>query len=105
MVLVPVIHFFEDIALVFFKFAEGIRFDLLDFITLALKFSIELLYKFSLLFLTLFLLVLNRFFNLGTFFSKILENFTLFLHTSILLSFQVAEVLVHLGVDGRQLIV
>ena len=103
--LVPVFHFFEDVSLVFFEFAEGVRFDLLDFVTLALKFCVELLDKLTLLFLTLFLLVLNRFLNLGTFFSKILENFTLFLHTSILFSLQVTEVLVHLSVDGSQLIV
>ena len=103
--LVPVFHFFEDVSLVLLEFAEGVRFDLLDFVTLALKFCVELLDKLTLLFLTLLLLVLNRFLNLGTFLSEVLEDFSLFLHTSILFGLQVAEVLVHLGFDGRQLVV
>ena len=94
--LVPVVHFFEDISFVFFEFAQSVRLDLLDLVSLTLQLCIKLLDKFSLLFLTFFFLSYDRFLNLRTLLCQVLENFSLFLDASILFSFEVDEVFVHL---------
>ena len=105
LVIVPVFHFLEDVALVLFELADSIHFDLANLVTLSLQLSVELVDKLALLLLSLFLLELDGFFNLSRVLCEVLENFTLFLHTSVLLGLQVGKVLVHLCVDRVELIV
>ena len=102
---VPIVHFLEDVSLVLFELSKRIGLDLLDLVSLALELGVELLYKISLLLETLFLLGKDGFFNLGRFFSEILKDFSFFLHTSVLLSFQVDKVLAHLIMNWFKLIV
>ena len=105
LVIVPVFHFLEDVALVLFELADSIRFDLANLVTLSLQLGVELVDKLALLLLSLFLLELDGFFNLSRVLCEVLENFTLFLHTSVLLGLQIGKVLVHLCVDRVELIV
>ena len=105
LVIVPVFHFLEDVALVLFELADSIRFDLANLVTLSLQLGVELVDKLALLLLSFFLLELDGFFNLSRVLCEVLENFTLFLHTSILLGLQIGKVLVHLCVDRVELIV
>ena len=102
---VPVIHFLEDVTLVFLELTQCVRLDLRDLVSLPLQLGVELLNQFTLLFESFLLLGDNGLLNLLRFFGQILENFALFLHSSILLSLQVNEIFVHLGVDRSQLVV
>ena len=64
LVLVPVIHFLEDVALVFFELTKCVGLDLLDLITLPLQLGVQLFNKLALLFKSFLLLIDNGFFNL-----------------------------------------
>ena len=103
--LVPVIHFFEDVALVFLEFTDRIGLNLLDLVTLTLQLCVELIYKVSLLLKTLFLFLEDSLFDFGGFFCEILKDFTLFLHSCILFSLQIGKVFVHLSADWVKLVV
>ena len=105
LVSVPVIHFLEDVTLVFLELTQCVRLDLRDLVSLPLQLGVELLNQFTLLFESFLLLGDNGLLNLFRLFGQILENFALFLHSSILLSLQVNEIFVHLGIDRSQLVV
>ena len=105
LVLVPVIHFFENVSLVFFKLTEGVSLDLLDFITLSLQFGVEFLDEIALLFKSFLLFSNDGFLDFAALLGQVFEDLALFLDSGILLSLQVREVLGHLGVDRIQLIV
>ena len=105
LMLVPVIHFLEDVSLVFLELSKSVRFDLLNFVSLSLQFGVKLLNQLTLLLLALFLLSDDGLFYLGALFSQVLKYFTLFLDTSVFLSLQIYKVLVHLIMDGVQLII
>ena len=65
LVLVPVIHFLEDVALVLFELADRVGLDLLDLVTLSLQFGVELFDELALLFKSLLLFEQDGFFDLG----------------------------------------
>ena len=56
LVLVPVIHFLEDVSFVFLKFTESICLDLSDLVSLPLQLGVKLFDQFTLLFQSLLLL-------------------------------------------------
>mmetsp|Transcript_31313 Transcript_31313/g.41446 ORF Transcript_31313/g.41446 Transcript_31313/m.41446 type:complete len:287 (-) Transcript_31313:40-900(-) len=105
LVLVPVVHFLEDVSLVFFELADRVRLDLLDLVSLPLQLRIQLVDQIALLLEALLLLLQNRLFNLSRLFGKVLEDLSFFLDTCVFLSFQVGEVFVHLGANRIELIV
>ena len=102
---VPVIHFLEDVTLVFLELTQRVSLDLRDLVSLPLQLGVELLNQFTLLFKSFLLLGDNGLLNLLRLFGQILKNFALFLHSSILLSLQVNEIFVHLSVNRGQLVV
>jgi len=65
LVLVPVVHFLEDVSLVFFELADRVRLDLLDLVSLPLQLRIQLVDQIALLLEALLLLLQNRLFNLS----------------------------------------
>lgn len=105
LMVVPVLHFLFDIPLVFLELTDSVFFNLFDSFPLPFQFIIQLLHELALLLKTLFLLCDDGFFNLSALFSQVFEDFTLFLNTSILLSFEIDEIFIHLGIDGSQLVV
>ena len=105
LVLVPVVHFFEDVPLVLLELAQCVRFDLLNLVSLSLQLCVELLDELSLLRQSFLLLNDDGFFDFVALFRQVIEDLPLFLDSSILLGFQVAEVLVHLGYNRGKLIV
>ena len=102
---VPIVHFFKDVSLVLLELSKRVRLDLLDFVPLTLEFGVQFVNKVSLLLQTFLLLCEDGLFDPCTFFSQILKDLTFFLDTSVLLSFQIDKVLVHLRVNRSQLVI
>lgn len=105
LVVVPAVHFLVDVPLILLEFAQGVGLDLLDFVSLSLQLCVQLLHKFTLLLETLLLLSDDRFLDLRAVFSQIFKDFAFFLDTGILLCLQIDKVLVHLGIDGGELVI
>ena len=103
--LVPVIHFLEDVSLVLLELTQSVCLNLLDLVSLSLKLGVKFLNKLTLLLQPLFLLRDDGLFNLLRFLSQVLQDLTLFLDSGIFLSFQVNEIFVHLSIDWSKLVV
>lgn len=65
LMVVPVIHFLVDVALVLFELTNRVRFNLLDLVSLALQLCVELLDELTLLLEALFLLLHDSLLDLG----------------------------------------
>ena len=105
LVFVPVVHFLEDVTLVLFKFTKRISLDLRDLVSLPLQLSVQLFDQLALLLKPLFLLGDDRFLNFLRLLRQIFQDFAFFLHSCILLSFQVDKIFVHLVIDWSQLVI
>ena len=65
LMVVPVIHFLVDVALVLLELTNRVRFNLLDLVSLALQLCVELLDELTLLLEALFLLLHDSLLDLG----------------------------------------
>ena len=92
-------HLLVYVALIFLELSDSVGLDLLDLVTLTLQLIPKLCHEIILLFNTFILLLVDSLFNLGRLFSKVVEDFALFLHSSVLLSLQIGKVFVHLSTD------
>ena len=65
LMVVPVIHFLVDVALVLLELTNRVRFNLLDLVSLALQLCVELLDELTLLLEALLLLLHDSLLDLG----------------------------------------